>query len=272
MKPSEAEEYMGLESGAYDKRQLEQRFRKLSIKLHPDKNVGAEDSTEQFQRLGTAFDTLQRHLRGDGTVRDSDDDASWSDDEDEGSDEGSEDVSRGGGGDGGGVPEDIMEMLYRMGVFRDDGDGASRQAFLRFREAYEAREREEAEKAEKAERRNEQERAAARAARRAAARDEALQRQARAAYYEKGGAHFAALGVAPLSEVLQEMRRRGLSTKGFGAAAAGQHRGGNGAGCFRSSQMVLLCGTRRTLSRGGPSADLGVAPRRSSRVLVDAPL
>ena len=134
MKPSEAEEYMGLESGAYDKRQLEQRFRKLSIKLHPDKNVGAEDSTEQFQRLGTAFDTLQRHLRGDGTVRDSDDDASWSDDEDEGSDEGSEDVSRGGGGDGGGVPEDIMEMLYRMGVFRDDGDGASRQAFLRFRE------------------------------------------------------------------------------------------------------------------------------------------
>ena len=130
MKPSEAEEYMGLESGAYDKRQLEQRFRKLSIKLHPDKNVGAEDSTEQFQRLGTAFDTLQRHLRGDGTVRDSDDDASWSDDEDEGS----EDVSRGGGGDGGGVPEDIMEMLYRMGVFRDDGDGASRQAFLRFRE------------------------------------------------------------------------------------------------------------------------------------------
>ena len=83
MKPSEAEEYMGLESGAYDKRQLEQRFRKLSIKLHPDKNVGAEDSTEQFQRLGTAFDTLQRHLRGDGTVRDSDDDASWSDDEDD---------------------------------------------------------------------------------------------------------------------------------------------------------------------------------------------
>ena len=38
-------------------------YKKLALQYHPDKN-NAEDATERFQEIGSAYNTILKHLEG----------------------------------------------------------------------------------------------------------------------------------------------------------------------------------------------------------------
>lgn len=55
--------------------EVKNSYKKFALQYHPDKNK-AEDSTEKFQEIGSAYNTILKHLEGPSH--------GWADDDDDG--------------------------------------------------------------------------------------------------------------------------------------------------------------------------------------------
>ena len=65
MAPEEAAAVLGVEADCLDEGALRRAFKKQSLLHHPDKNLGDADATARFQRVGEAYQSMLRHVRGE---------------------------------------------------------------------------------------------------------------------------------------------------------------------------------------------------------------
>ncbi|KAH0583738.1 hypothetical protein H2248_009343 [Termitomyces sp. 'cryptogamus'] len=77
---SEAYAVLELEEGA-PLEVIKSAYKKLSLRIHPDKNPDDPNATQQFQKISEAYRVLLKHLDNDGNSDDSDYDDDWEDEE-----------------------------------------------------------------------------------------------------------------------------------------------------------------------------------------------